>query len=239
MGSIDNYRGTAYRLFVEVESISSDMNEATILVYTNDLAPTEAPTASCGGNNNFKVHLGIDNYGGETAWTLKEKDTGLVVASGSVDQYSSGQEYFEPSQHDSYCLEDNTCYTFTITDTYGDGICCSYGQGYYKGMLEGSEIFSGGKFSDSETKEFCTDGPTIPIEVAPTDAPTNAPVVAPTNAPVVCKDKTSKFQYFNGQGKKLKKKCKWVAKKSSSRCKIVTNTGGLVSDFCPKTCGKC
>merc|ERR1712023_494879 len=99
----------------------------------------------------------------------------------------------------------------------------------------------------SETKEFCTDGP-IPIEVAPTDAPTNAPtasptkaptaaptnapVLAPTNAPVVCKDKTSKFQYFNGQGKKLKKKCKWVAKKRSSRCKIVTKTGGLVSDFC-------
>merc|ERR1712072_1533002 len=173
-------------------------------------------------------------------------------------------EYFEPSEHDSYCLEDNTCYTFTITDTYGDGICCSYGQGYYKGMLEGSEIFSGGEFSDGETKEFCTDGPTIPespeiipIEVAPTNAPTNAPtanptkaptasptnapVVAPTNAPVNqdCKDKTSKFQYFNGQGKKLKKKCKWVAKKSSNRCKIVITTGGLVSDFCPKTCGKC
>merc|ERR1712138_181200 len=116
----------------------------------------------------------------------------------------------------------------------------------------------------SETKEFCTDGPTIPIEVAPTDAPTNAPtntptnaptnaptanptkaptasptnapVVAPTNAPISqdCKDKTGKFQYFNGQGKKLKKKCKWVAKKSSSRCGIVTTTGGLVSDFCPK-----
>merc|ERR1712014_324187 len=111
----------------------------------------------------------------------------------------------------------------------------------------------------------------IPIEVAPTDAPTNAPTKAPTNAPTNapthaptnaptnaptanptkaptasptnapisqdCKDKTGKFQYFNGQGKKLKKKCKWVAKKSSSRCKIVTNTGGLVSDFCPQTCG--
>ena len=29
----------------------------------------------------------------------------------------------------SLCVPDTNCYTFTILDTYGDGICCLWGNG--------------------------------------------------------------------------------------------------------------
>jgi hypothetical protein len=48
------------------------------------------------------------------------------------------------------------CYTFTITDSYGDGICCTYGNGSY--ILKdaaGTTLVSGATFTSSATHNFC------------------------------------------------------------------------------------
>lgn len=58
------------------------------------------------------------------------------------------------------------CYDFPITDTYGDGICCSYGNGSYSITSNGSTLVSGATleclfvFTSSETKNFCVGGTT-------------------------------------------------------------------------------
>ena len=39
-----------------------------------------------------------------------------------------------------------TAYTFSINDTYGDGICCSWGSGSYFVNYGGSQVVSGGSF---------------------------------------------------------------------------------------------
>jgi hypothetical protein len=89
------------------------------------------------------------------------------------------------------CLPDAK-YKFEIEDTYGDGICCNYGNGYYRGVLDGVEVFSGGEFTISKSHEFgsCeqsppppTSPPTSPPTKAPTPAPSKAPTKAPTPAP--------------------------------------------------------
>jgi hypothetical protein len=47
------------------------------------------------------------------------------------------------------------CYTFTINDTYGDGICCAYGTGSYSITDDsGNTIISGGEFSSIDTSTF-------------------------------------------------------------------------------------
>ena len=54
------------------------------------------------------------------------------------------------------------CYNFTINDSYGDGICCAYGNGSYTvTSSEGTEA-SGGSFTSSETTNFCVGGPPPP-----------------------------------------------------------------------------
>lgn len=39
-------------------------------------------------------------------------------------------------------------YTFAIFDTFGDGICCSFGAGEYSLSVGGAVVFAGGEFAD-------------------------------------------------------------------------------------------
>ena len=48
-------------------------------------------------------------------------------------------------------------YNFTITDSFGDGICCAYGEGSYSVAAGGVVVASGGDFADSETTLFCVE----------------------------------------------------------------------------------
>merc|ERR1711862_50140 len=86
-------------------------------------------------------------------------------------------------------------YEFTITDNYGDGICCNYGSGSYKVTYNGAVVAEGGQFGQSETKEFGevivqpTPSPVVnptqaPISAAPVIAPNASPVASPIESPV-------------------------------------------------------
>lgn len=75
---IDEFKGTLFSVFIEVESISQDLRDATIVVSTSIPIPSEAPTQSCNGSGRFKLELGTDNYGKETSWELKETVSSMV-----------------------------------------------------------------------------------------------------------------------------------------------------------------
>ncbi len=92
--------------------------------------------------------LVTDNYGSETTWTLKNA-SGATIASGGP--YGNNVTITQ-----NFCLPDG-CYDFTINDSYGDGICCAYGNGSYS--LSGPGVNeSGGSFGSTETKNFCIGG---------------------------------------------------------------------------------
>lgn len=119
-----------------------------------DCAPCNT---SCSNGNNFTLTIVLDNYPGETTWTVT--DGGTTVASGgpygSQPNGSTVTETFSLSGGD---------YTFTIFDSYGDGICCAYGSGSYNLSDElGNTLASGGAFASSESTNFCAgDGGTAP-----------------------------------------------------------------------------
>ena len=102
-----------------------------------------------GGCDDTEVTLTLitDNYGSETSWTLSGPSG--VVASGSG--YGNNQTITQ-----TFCLADG-CYDFTIDDSYGDGICCAYGNGSYA-LSGGGVSESGGSFGSTETKNFCIGG---------------------------------------------------------------------------------
>lgn len=50
-----------------------------------------------------------------------------------------------------------TYYNFTITDTFGDGICCVYGEGSYSVTVNGEVVASGGDFASEESTSFCVE----------------------------------------------------------------------------------
>ena len=95
----------------------------------------------------FVLTLNLDNYPGETTWTLTDS-TGSTVASGGP--YSgAGTTAIE-----SFCAPE-ACYTLTVFDSFGDGMCCAYGDGSYELTIDGVSFASGGDFGDSEATTFC------------------------------------------------------------------------------------
>jgi hypothetical protein len=52
------------------------------------------------------------------------------------------------------CVDTTKCLTFTINDSYGDGICCNYGAGSYNVTYNGLTVASGGSFTTSQSTSF-------------------------------------------------------------------------------------
>jgi len=114
-----------------------------------------APCQTGCSDNQVNVSITLDNYPEETAWAITNSSN-QTVASGS---YSSANPDGSTVSED-LCLPDG-CYTFTITDAYGDGICCSYGNGSYAVTDASGSLASGGSFASSEATDFCL-GTTAP-----------------------------------------------------------------------------
>ena len=104
----------------------------------------------CSENENLiSIEVQTDAWGYETGIQL----TGF-----------NGQLYLDVSDFSdntlnsfNVCVPNSGVYSFTITDEYGDGICCDYGEGYYSITSCGELIASGGGFGESEiiTIESC------------------------------------------------------------------------------------
>lgn len=94
--------------------------------------------------------LNTDAYGDETGWELRNSSN-TVLYSEPFETYNSNATY-----EVDFCLADNDCYTFTIFDDYGDGICCAEGQGSYELGGENGYLFAeGGEFGNQESTDFC------------------------------------------------------------------------------------
>jgi len=118
-----------------------------IAPYIGGTFPPSMAPVPCTGEY-LTISVTADNYPSETAWTVKNDEGTLLYSSGS---FSSGQ-----TTTTTECLFSD-CYTFEITDSYGDGLCCGYGIGSYTVTLDGTLIKSGGDFDYSESVNFCVD----------------------------------------------------------------------------------
>ena len=109
--------------------------------------PSCPPCGSGCTANPGTITIVLDNYPNETTWNLKNS-SGTTLYSGGP--YSvAGSTVNVP-----ICLP-NGCYIFTIYDAFGDGICCSYGNGSYTVVVNGSTVANGGAFTSSAAHNFC------------------------------------------------------------------------------------
>lgn len=97
------------------------------------------------------LELDLDRYGTETTWAIHTQG-GFEVASGGPYQ-NSANGY---TVHRPVCVS-NECYTFTINDAVGDGICCNYGHGKYRILdsLGVVHLEGNGSFLFTRTDSFC------------------------------------------------------------------------------------
>ena len=98
--------------------------------------------------------LTFDDYPEETKWVIKDLDTGEKMAQGN----NYDESYIGETIDEAICLPDG-CYKLVVRDSYGDGICCDYGDGTFSIYDEdGSEYYySDGNFGNRERVDFCID----------------------------------------------------------------------------------
>jgi len=112
----------------------------------------EPDTAKCtSSQRQVKVEIKTDTYGEDTSWEVTDIDGSVLIKSYRV--YGKFDE-----DETSFCLEEGHSYDFVIRDSVGDGMCCQYGNGYFKVHLKDNsswrEILAGGDFKKKEVKQI-------------------------------------------------------------------------------------
>ena len=135
---------------------TNDQNTANdTFVYNFNVSPSYA-------TSQVVFNITTDNYGYETGWELRNS-AGTVVSSGPSSAYANATVYQEMITIPAF----DDCYTFTITDSANDGICCAYGTGSYNLEDEnGNVIIAGGDFGTSEAALFNAQDPLSIDEVS-------------------------------------------------------------------------
>jgi hypothetical protein len=114
---------------------------------------TACPTT--GTCTNGTLTFVMDAWPTDISWTVKSSN-GTTVASGGNYTQSFG------TINVNLCLIAGQCYTFTINDIFGDGLCCSSGQGSYKITFGTTILAQGGQFTNIDTKQICIPGGSTP-----------------------------------------------------------------------------
>lgn len=93
--------------------------------------------AQCNSNEKLvEIQVVPDNYPDEISWVLNAN--GATVLAGTFNS-------------DQVCVPDDACLEFTISDAFGDGICCNFGEGSYNVLVDGVSVGSGGQYAFSQT----------------------------------------------------------------------------------------
>ena len=103
-----------------------------------------------GAPQTFEMTILTDQYPGETTWSVVDDASGATVMSGGP----YGTSFTTYTATELICGSSG-CYTLTVNDSYGDGLCCGFGDGSYSLTVNGEVVASGGSFANSESTNFC------------------------------------------------------------------------------------
>ncbi len=97
--------------------------------------------------------LNTDNYGSEISWEFVDETTGSTIASGGnyPDVAGGGTYTSNPA------LVDGHCYKIQVNDSYGDGMCCSYGNGSFNLVVGGNTVVTASTFGSIAGARFTFD----------------------------------------------------------------------------------
>ncbi|MCP4443571.1 MAG: T9SS type A sorting domain-containing protein [Aureispira sp.] len=132
---------------------------------------TSTANAQCQANETeIEVDITPDNWGSEITWDI----TGI----GGTPTYGNGGPYTDNNTtpiNVKVCVPTGTQVVFTIYDGYGDGICCSQGNGSYTVRIGTTIVASGGSYASSESTTFFA--PTLAYDVTMEEIMTPFPLV--------------------------------------------------------------
>jgi|GEM_PF-1270119 len=98
----------------------------------------------------MSLFLQFDNFPFETSWELQDQN-GYIIDSHPLYNGTIGLS----STSKDICLKSG-CYTLIVKDSFGDGMCCSVGDGFYRLTNSFNEVVAeGAEFESSDSITFC------------------------------------------------------------------------------------
>ena len=132
------------------------------------LIPSFHPTVS----TSIQVTIKFDNNATQTGWYVTNENGNRIIE--RLPGYYTGNDTLTITE--SVNLEDVTGnYTFTVLDSYGNGLCCNEGVGFYSIHANDGQLllFGEGQFGYSQNETFS-------FEYLPTEE-----MIAPKSAPML------------------------------------------------------
>lgn len=143
--------GGSHNVKVEiVKANGSNFNtEETVTVNSVDMSIATI----AGDEEELTIEIMQDKYGMQTTWEVLDADYN-VIASGGPYQYLSGSTATELHE-EKVTVSDGDCVMFVIKDDGGNGICCQFGEGYYRiRNSQGTVIVDGAGDFESEARHL-------------------------------------------------------------------------------------
>ena len=110
----------------------------------------EIPCNNSSSCEDVELQITFDNYPEDISWVINDSNGTTVASGGNYENEPNGS-----TVNITNCLSDG-CYDFILTDSYGDGLCCSYGNGSWSlTNVDGTEYGSGAQFTTTQTASFC------------------------------------------------------------------------------------
>ncbi len=151
LGSLTAGADYEYRVRTRCSSGWTGYTAKQIFNTVEDDTSSDNDDANC---NTIKFELVLDQYGSETSWELVDENNSRIATGGPYKDGQAGRKITK-----EFCLPDG-CYTMYVDDAYGDGICCDYGDGYFKLMTSNGSVIaeSDGYFGNYDYLDVCLDG---------------------------------------------------------------------------------
>ena len=147
-------------------SVSSVGDHSFVATVSNPNGNTDQGTSNNANTKNFgipdnyettvvRVVITPDRYGGETTWDITDAN-GTQIANGGPYTTTNTNGTQPDEITDVTITNFDVCYTFTINDSFGDGICCQYGAGTFQLQdTDATVLFDGnGSFDNSFSHIF-------------------------------------------------------------------------------------
>lgn len=150
-------------------TLASVNNNAGDDDFSNNVHNDAFTTAAQFNSQQIVLKIRTDDYGAETYWELRDDNGNELYHGGNSNVGPNGGGTFGnalpgPGAYGSNMLINKTlalpgdgCYSLLVVDAYGDGMCCDYGNGYYKLYNANNPavpILTGGEFAATEQRGF-------------------------------------------------------------------------------------
>ena len=143
---------------ISIDENVQEMNEITLSILGVNSATDEnlsnnsaSTTTSLDSEYDFvTLVINADNYPEETSWKLIDEGSNEIVSTGALTDET--EVYTQ-----DICVNYTSCFTLYVYDSFGDGICCGYGEGsfFLSDNLGNTILTNDGEFDNFVKEAFC------------------------------------------------------------------------------------